>query len=231
MNELSTKITRLDLDYILDNCFKPALWDKKWTIFKYGKYKITFEIRSIDVKNKQVTCNLRLTWNDSYVNSQDTSYEINFQKEHRNLQVIQSGMNGRIYRWLIEWAERYFIRDTDAYKEAENYEDKLIQNAKARAIHYLNEKAVDDEEIRKAYIESEETRASTCRFTDQVFENYKGSKLTSLFLSYALFSGDEEAYEKYKKLAKARGFKIGHMRKEIEAELAKIEFGEMEEMK
>lgn len=55
--------------------------------------------------------------------------------------------------------------------------------------------------------------------------------MTSLFLSYALFSDDKEAYEKYKKLARARGFKIGHMRREIEAELAKIEYGEMEEKK
>ena len=228
MNELSTKITRLDLDYILDNCFKPALWDKQWTIFKYGNYKITFEIWSIDVKRKQVHCTLRLFDSKGSFYPRDTDYEINFQPENRNLQVIQSGLNGKIYRWLIETAEQWLIMQTPAYQEAQNYQARLVELAEEKAIALLNEQNITDEDVREAYIGKKRDDAYTWKYTVRVDEDYKGSKLTSLFLAYALFADDKEHYEYYKKLAKVRGFKLGKLRKEIKAELAKIESGEME---
>jgi hypothetical protein len=224
-NELSTKITRLDLNFILDNCFKPMLWDKQWTIFKYGKYKITFEISYINVKGKKVTCKLRLFENENQ--NCDTDYEINFQKENRNFEVIQNGINGKVFRWLIESAERMLITKTDAYREADIYQNKLVEAAETNAISFLDEQKIACEEIRDVYISSKRSDAYTWKFTQRVLDDYKGSKLTSLFLAYALFADDNTNYDMYKKLAVARGFKIGHLRKEIKAELAKLESGEM----
>lgn len=228
-NDLSTKIVRLDLDFILDNCFKPALWDKEWTIFKYDGYRITIGISNIDVRRKQVSCAIKLYKEGEHHDwaAQSDSYEINFQKEHRNLEVIQKGLNGRIFRWLLEWEERHLIQETVAYQEAEAFQEKLESRAKEMAEAYLDEKGIEDDEIREAYIERMIDNANTSKYTDEVYEAYKGSKLPKLFLSYALFAEDEEAYAKYKKLARANGFKIGHLRSEIKAEFAKIEAGEM----
>jgi len=47
-------------------------------------------------------------------------------------------------------------------------------------------------------------------------------------MAYALFSNDKENYEKYKKIAKLNGFKVGDLRKEIKGNLNRLEIGEMQ---
>ena len=230
MNEISTKVSRLDLNFILDNCFKPSLWDKIWTIFVYDGYKITFEIFGIDTKSKKVNYSLKLYQPKKSWSNQTTSDSINFQKEHRNLDVIQKGINGRILRWLIEWEERNLIKETNAYKEASDYEEQLERIAKEKAKDLLDELSITNDDIREAYIDSQVSKHQTEIYTDKVLELYRGTKLSKLLMSYCLFSNDKENYDKYKKIAKLNGFKIGDVRKEIKTELDKIEYGEMYEM-
>ena len=229
MNEISTKITRLDLDYILDNCFKPSLWDKVWTIFAYDGWKITFELSSIDVKNKKLNYILRSYPPKKSYSTQSTSDSINFQKEHRNLDVIQKGINGRINRWIIEWEERTLIKETGAYKEANQYEYDYNELIEEKAKDLLNELGITNSDIRNAYISSQTDKHSTSQYTDEIFRLYKGTKLTKLYMAYSLFSEDKESYDKYKKIAKLNGFKVGDLRKEIKENLNKIEIGQMYE--
>jgi len=152
---------------------------------------------------------------------------MNFQKEHRNLEVIEKGINGKIIRWLIEWEERKLIKETSAYKEAEQYEDDFNDLIEEKAKDLLDELGITNEDIRDAYIESQKDKLSTSQFTERVLETYKGTKLPKLYMSYCLFANDKETYDKYKKIAKLNGFKVGDLRKEIKAELNKIEIGEM----
>ena len=229
MGELSTKIIKLDLNFILDNCFKPALWDKTWTIFAYDGYKVTFELTSINTKSKSVGYVVKLYSPNKAWGYQTSNGDMNFQKEHRNLEVIEKGLNGKILRWLIEWRERELIRETTAYKEAYEYENQLEEIAKQKAKDLLDELGITNEDIRDAYIDSQQNKHSTSQFTDKVFETYKGTKLSKLYMSYCLFTSDKENYDKYKKIAKLNGFKIGDTRKEIKKQLDKIEYGDMYE--
>ena len=228
MNELSTKITRLDLDFILDNCFKPSLWDKVWTIFAYDGWKITFQLASIDVKTKKVSYRLESYKPNKEYTTQMTYDSINFQKEHRNLDVIQKGINGKILRWIIELEERTLIKETNAYKEALNYENDYDTMIEDKAKELLNDLGITNSDIRDAYIDSQVNKYSTSQYTDSVLELYKGTKLTKLYMAYALFSNDKENYEKYKKIAKLNGFKVGDLRKEIKGNLNRLEIGEMQ---
>ena len=227
--QLSTKVSRLDLNFILDNCFKPNLWDKVWTIFIYNGWKITFELSSIDVKSKKVYYSLKIynpnDVNPYYVTS--TSGDINFQKEHRNLDVIQKGINNKILRYLIDIEERALIRNTTAYKEAKEYERDYNDLIEKKATDLLDELGISNEDIRSAYVDSQVNKLSTSKFTDDVYKLYKGSKLTKLYMSYCLFVSDKDNYDSFKKIAKLNGFKVGDLRKEIKENLAKIEIGEM----
>lgn len=229
MNELSTKVTKLDLNFILDNCFRPSLWDKVWTIFSYDGYKITFELNSINTKSKSVGYVVKLYSPNKTWAAQSSTGDMNFQKEHRNLEVIEKGLNGKILRWLIEWQERELIRKTTAYKEAYEYENQLENIAEQKAKDLLDKLGITNEDIRDAYIDSQKSKHSTSQFTDMVFKTYKGTKLSKLYMSYCLFTRDKENYDKYKKIAKLNGFKIGDTRKEIKEQLDKIEYGEMYE--
>jgi hypothetical protein len=228
-NQISTKIIRLDLNFILDNCFRPGLWDKVWNIFSYNGYKITFELQSIDTKNKQVNYTLRLySENKSYYLSSIMG-NANFQKEHRNLEVIQKGINGKVLRWLIEGEEKNLIKRKSAYIEAKEYEDSLADLVEEKAKDLLDELGISHSDIRDAYIESQKYKHSYSGATDRVFKTYKGTVLTKLYLAYCLFTDDKENYEVYKKIARLNGFKIGELRKEIKSDLEKIECGDMYE--
>lgn len=229
MNELSTKVTKLDLNFILDNCFRPSLWDKVWTIFSYDGWKVTFELTSINTKTKSVGYVVKLYQPNKTWVAQTSTGDMNFQKEHRNLEVIEKGLNGKVLRWLIEWQERVLIRETTAYKEAYEYEVQLEEVAEQKAKDLLDELGITNEDIRDAYIDSQKSKHSTSQYTDMVFKTYKGTKLSKLYMSYCLFTRDKENYDKYKKIAKLNGFKIGDTRKEIKEQLDKIEYGEMYE--
>ena len=229
MNEISTKITRLDLNFILDNCYKPSLWDKVWTIFVYDGWRITFELNSINTKNKQLNFYLKLYEPNRSYHCNSTGDNMNFQKEHRNLEVIQKGINGSILRWLLEWHERTIIQKTESYQQAYSYQNQLEALAEEKAIALLDELNITNSDIREAYIDSQKEKHKTSKYTEEVMQLYKGTKLTKLLMSYCLFTNDKTNYEKYRKIAKLNGFKVGDVRKEIKAELDKIESGEMYE--
>ena len=229
MNEISTKITRLDLNFILDNCYKPSLWDKVWTIFAYDGWKITFELNSINTKNKQVSFTIKLYEPNKSYHCTSTSDSMNFQKEHRNLEVIQKGINGSILRWVLEWHERVIISKTESYQQAYSYQNQLEELAEEKATALLDELGITNEDIREAYIDSQKGKHKTSKYTEAVMELYKGTKLTKLLMSYCLFADDKNNYAKYRKIAKLNGFKVGDVRKEIKSELDKLESGEMYE--
>ena len=52
--QVSTSVVKLDLNYILDNFFKPSLWKKTWTVFAYDKYEVKVNLSSIYPKSQNV---------------------------------------------------------------------------------------------------------------------------------------------------------------------------------
>lgn len=224
--EISTKITRLDLDFILSNCFKPYLWKHTWTIFAYDGWEVKFYITRIDTRENKMWYTIEL-YKDGHWKSSSTYNYMNFLEEHRNLTVLQNELNGVITKRVMEYAEQNIIRETQAYKEAKEYEDELLELAKEAAENLLDELNITNNDIRDAYIDSQTSNAETSEYTTRILTLYRGTKLTKLYLAYCLFADDKKRYEDYKKIAKANGFKIGETRKEIKSDLAKIESGEM----
>lgn len=225
--ELSTKVTKLDLDFILDNCFKPKMWDEVWTIFAYGDFKITFEIQSIYTQSRCMYYRVTLYEKGRKITSDLDS--INMKKEHRNMKVILQGINGQVYRHLFNYKETTLIYKTQAYQEAQDLQQAREDRVREMANKFLDELEIKNMEVRDAYIESRVDKIEDKYLnTGAVLDVYRDTKILPLRMSYALFTEDEDKYKYYSEKARVNGFAVGDIRKEIKAELAKLKVREMD---
>lgn len=227
MNAISTKVVKLDINFILDNFHRPALWDKKWTIFEYDGYTVTFQLQQINTQSKSVYYELKLyrqgnLLSVSYYNS------ISVHKDHRNIKVIQQGISGRVID-IISYYEMDIIKMTTAYREAEGLERDIVLEAREKAEALLDELSITNDEIREAYIDAQESKHKTSQYTSNVLRLYQYKKTLKLYYAYALYSGEKPRIDKFKEISKLNGFKVGALRKEIKEQLDLIEKGDFKD--
>lgn len=55
------KVYDIDYDFIIKNYTDPKLWDKVWTLFVFKNYTFTLSLDTINVKNKQINFDLKLS--------------------------------------------------------------------------------------------------------------------------------------------------------------------------
>ncbi len=239
MNEISTKIQKLDLSFILDHFLSERLWEKKWDIFVYNGVQVSASITSINVRRKTVEMEIKTNmrgfcekmgynlWGYDDTDSISLPYEI----AHRNIQLFENQIFRAMIR-SIEWIEQRVIKTTDTYHEAEahhrKFKDKLIEIAEK----FLDEQGVKHKEIREAYITKYLNEAEIPDFTYDVISLYKHTKVSKLLVMASLFFDNKEGKEKYSKYIQLNGFKVGAIRKELAELREKIEDDEfIEEMK
>lgn len=227
MNEISTKVVKLDLNIILDNFYKPALWDKKWTIFEYDGYTVTFQLQQINTQSKSIYYEVKL-YREGLLLSGSYYNNISVHKDHRNIKVIQQGISGRVID-IISYYEKNIITMTAAYQEADSLQRHIIDQAREKAEALLDELEITNDEIREAYVEAQESKHKTSDYTDRVLELYRYKKTLKLYYAYALYSGEKARIDKFKEVAKLNGFKVGAIRKEVKEQLDHIQKGDFKD--
>jgi hypothetical protein len=191
MSELSTKIVKLDLDFILNHYLNRALWKKKWTIFKFDGYKITAHLYNLNFEDDKVSLLIslysalgtRLDYEFVYLSTND---------EHRNLKVLNQKLSGKVVM-LIETLERSKIRQLDEYQDAIDAEHRAKAIIKERAEALLDELEITNDDIRQAYIDSQRSN-SRIDYTSAVVSAYKYKILTSFYLTYLRYADYENKY-------------------------------------
>ena len=195
MNSVSTNIVKLDLDFLLDNCHRPALWGKKWTIFRYGDYEITFTISTIYVKSREMTYETALYVKGALV-STDANGGLPMDREHRNHKVLQRRINRYVVDYLIGWHEKRLIERSEDYGSIFRSIQARREVMKARAIELLDGMGIAHAGIREAYINAQKDKVRADAL-EELTDYMRGRVLTPLYLSYALFANDKELYDKY----------------------------------
>lgn len=148
---LTTKLYKIDYDFILTHCTNKKLWNKKWTIFEYDNIKIKMELYSINIDYNTITLKAELDDNkDSVIICINLPLNI----EHRNIKVLEKKVNGEIIRDLISYYEKTIIRKSSLYKQARNHDNEYRKRLKIIAVNFLDSEKVTNESIRDAYITS-----------------------------------------------------------------------------
>lgn len=226
MTAISTKVVKLDLDFILDNFYKPALWGKKWTIFEYDGYFITFEILHIEINNKRLWCHLGLNKGGETLRS--NYLFLPFDKAHRNLKVLNRRLSSSVAS-LIKSFEEDLIKMRDAYIEADRLEHEFKEYIRILAIEFLDDEGVANSDIREAYINAQVNNADTPNYSGKVIKEYQYTILSKLHLSWFYFADAEYFKDVIDKVGRLNGFKVGAIRKEIQKELDAIVRGDFKD--
>ena len=225
--ELSSKVVRLDFDYILRNCHLPWFWKKKWSIFQYGEFEIKFALSSIDIENNKLTYKTELYKQGELVGV-DRWNGINMDEANRNIQVITKTFNGTIYRYLLKSYEARLIGKTSAFLNDKKLEESKVKLAGIKAKQKLDSLEIKDKKIRKAYIDRQKQNATISEYTSEVLEQYEGTLIPELYLSYALFTDEKERYTQYCGMSELNEEAITTLSANIQEQLDKIEQGTME---
>ncbi len=225
--ELSSKVVKLDFDYILRNCHLPWFWKKSWSIFQYGEFEIKFALSAINIEDNKLTYKTELYKKGELVMT-DRWNGINMDEANRNIQVITKTFNGTIYRYLLKSYEAGLIGKTSAYINAKKLQDSKVELAEAKAIQKLDSLEIKDKKIRKAYVDRQKQNASTSEYVNEVLEQYEGTMIPQLYLSYALFTNEKERYTQYCGMSELNEEAIATLSVNIQEQLDKIEQGTMD---
>lgn len=226
-NAVSTKVVKLDLDFILDNFWKPVLWGKTWTIFEYNGYRVTIEIESIYPKYSRVWFYIRL-YGQTGKELNTEMFGINFEKGNRNLTAIQNRIDGAVWNVFVAF-EKDQIRMRSAYQETLELQRIAKDTYEEKANDFLDELGIENEEVREAYVIAQRGKVDYSDKLLKILDEYKYTIMHKELMGFALFADSERLLERTEDFGRLNGFKIGAIRKEIKKELESIEIGDFYE--
>lgn len=233
---VSTVVTKLEdyLAFILENYAKKSLWGKVWTIYQWGKNKITMQLETINVRSKTIVLRLNIysggleerfkLWSYDDVESITIPYD----KAHSNIELFKTQIINRAL-YGIAWNERRAIQEKDVYMEATQLEREYKDNLIKIAEDFLDEQNVSNDAIREAYIDSFIDKSNVPSYINDVIDEYEFTIDSKNLIMFCLFAGaSDETKQKYIDKARLDSFEIGKMRKEMKALTDEMETDEWE---
>lgn len=187
MNELSTKIYKLNYQFILDNYLDRRLWKKSWTLFEYDGIKVELHIWYIDVKNDFISLEVYAYYDDHHYSSTSYLYTLS---DNFNVNTFKSSINSSILS-IFKDIESGIIKESDLMKkahEATRAQEEILEKI---AEKYLDKNKVINKKIRKVYIDSYvyQNRKS---FESQLMDEKEYTIKPHLFLAYIAYAQAEE---------------------------------------
>lgn len=189
MYQVALKTYDVDYGFILRNYLDQSLWDKIWNIFEYREYKVNMKLYQIEIPNKVVTLRFTIT------NNEHREYEdVRIYLNSLNFKVLKKQINGAIDK-LIHDIESSIIKDTEEYQEVDNSYYTEQEELRAEAEEILDEKGIEDEDVREAYIDKywDNNRKYWDRI-NKFMESKKETVLVDLYLEYYKSIGETGCY-------------------------------------
>ena len=190
-NELALKVYDIDYSFIIKNYLIPELWEKTWTLFVYKNVRVTLDLCEIATK-KPIVIRFRIKIQDE---NYDNSLLISHDTDNSNINVLKRQINGAI-RDLINYMERYYIRQETGYKDLERTSWDEDEKLREIAESYLDENNITLSDVRDAYIDkyvSDNAKGNT--YLNNYIDGRKYKRLTDLWLVFYKAINDDEHYE------------------------------------
>ena len=193
MENLPTiKVYDIDYEFIIKNYTDPKLWDKTWNLFIYKKYIFTLQLYSINVRDKCIKFEIRLSsdldiWNNT--KSLIIDYYINNMTIENLKQYINTSMINLVRYLESEWIEH---KDKN-YKLIEDARDEERESLREIAKDFLDDNGVSNDEIREVYIDYYVDKNESIYEKLSIYKsNVQYTFLTELYLILAAIMKDED---------------------------------------
>ena len=154
MNQISTKLYKLDFKDLINNATNRVYWNKKWTLFQYDGLYVEFILDSIDIINNKLSCKLELQGVETrgYWSVPFGYMRIPLQDGNFNELALIKELVGKVGELFLEQGERD-LKLTDDYYNLKELEDDFKDKLEEIANDFLDSNGVDNKSIREVYID------------------------------------------------------------------------------
>lgn len=197
-NMLMLKVFNVDYSFIIKNYLNEKIWEKEWTIFIYKTFIITLRLSSINVKDKKIWFEVKITDNgQEFIDywgktcTENFSYSLSIE----NIEILKKTLNLTIFELIKKLELEYYIKKTDKYFELTEMKENEQQKLTELAEEFLDSEGVTNGDIRKAYIDyyvDKNERVWELRNSYEIEMKY--NMLTGLYLIFLKATKNEERY-------------------------------------
>lgn len=193
-NEVSLTVYKLNLKYIFANYLKRSLWKKEWVLYQDDTVTVTCNLYSIETRVDKLY--LYVSAKTKHASSADI-VSIPLSIDHRNIEVIESGIYGSVLR-TIRYCELDEIKRTEKYARADELDDRLEEDYEDEAEAILDDEGVTNGDIRDAFIRQYKSDKETGVYKAKVLSDLEYTLFSSSYLTFALWVGSDTLYQRYK---------------------------------
>ena len=223
MNKISTKLVYIDYKELLENYKNPDFWGKRWTIYNYGNIEVDLAINTINCQNNEIIMGLDViykgnekrkylrlsrTYIDGYYSSSGYSgtFAVPIDHPEYSNEIFTNKVYGKVKDLILD-IESDLITEFPNYKQEETRLHDLREYWKDIANNWLDEKGVENDDIREAYIDSyiSVCESKTKDYRMEIIQQNREKVLAKELLLFASFNKKENDVEKYSEiLAKSK---------------------------
>ncbi len=153
---LALKVYDVDYSFIIKNYLNEKLWEKEWTIFIYKYFVITLRLHSIDVRDRKIYFEIKVTDNsEQYVDDRGkyVTRMFSYNLSIKNINILKKTLNLTVFEAIQSLEEIYYIQKTDRYLELQEMKENEQSQLEEIASDFLDNENVTNSDIREAYIE------------------------------------------------------------------------------
>lgn len=196
---LILKVYDIDYSFIIKNYLDEKLWEKEWTIFIYKTFVITLSLSSIDVRNKKIFFEVKITDNGqefSNIYGKRSMKEFSYNLSIENINILKKTLNLTIFELIQKIELEFYIQKTDRYFELTEMKETEQEKLQEIAEDFLDNEGVTNDEIREAYIEYYiDKNEKVWDLRNQYEGKMKYNMLTELYLIFLKATNDNERYK------------------------------------
>lgn len=213
------KVYKINYDFIINNYLDQSLWKKEWNVFVYKDLVFTLNLRSIDVYDDSISFNVKINGLSGY------SRTIWYYTKNSNVNVLKKQIAGTIFDLMVDY-EASAIRRTPEYIKFNETENEERERLTEIAEGYLDDKGIDDEDIREAYIDKyldKNMRVDVMR--NQYLSSWRYNMYPEMFLMFTKVMNDDTRWNNVVRAIRDK-LKIREIEKQLDEFLEEFNNGE-----
>ena len=181
-NKLIIKNWEMDYSFLIKNYLNPDMWQKTWTLFQYGRFKIDLRLYSIYVQNKELLLDIQIHYPSETGAWTFCEKSVTFSLKIKDINFLKRRINSTILDVIISM-EKQFIRRTDEYLELCDAEDDERNKLEDIAREFMERNGVTNYDLVESYVD---TYVDVCAVMPNKKEDYINSKIYTYFPEFYL---------------------------------------------
>ena len=196
--QLSTKLTKVNFKWLIENCTEKKYWCKEWLIYDYDNLEIKLRLNRIDIRRNELDLEIHSCLHEGKKNrTYSTSVYLPMDAAHYNENVFKKKLYSAIHRAIVGIEEEK-IKETSEYRDAYRNDEEYYERFTEALYERLDEMGIFDQEVRESYVGDKQYEFSF-NLSNAVLSEMKYTMLSRCYLMLALMFEYDGEYQYFLK--------------------------------